>query len=226
MYIISFYGRGNCFSEKLNGSQRYRADKVKLWLGTQVCMILKSTMFSSSHSAFQAFLTYNFWPERGLWRLSLRSVVLMEQKKKKMIYYLEWGWSRGSRDHLSSVPTDSLLEKPCSLPLVRNEPKFVIAEGTWHLWFNLLILKMSTLESLKGKVICPRLLCDESVSGFAHQSSSSLQHSLGSVLWNYTRKAWFYFYIRLFKYGVAMLGTPKSASGEADFHWSSVSVTA
>lgn len=134
MYIISFYGRGNCYSEKWNGSQGYRADKVKLWLGTQVCMTLKSTIFSSSHYAFQAFLTYNFWPERGLWRLSLRSVVLMEQKKKKKkaIYYLEWGWSEGSRDHLSSVPTDSLLEKPCSLPLVRNEPQSVIAEGTRH----------------------------------------------------------------------------------------------
>ena len=36
------------------------------------------------------------------------------------------------------------------------------------MWFNLLILQMSTLESLKRKVICPRLLRDESVSGFAH----------------------------------------------------------
>lgn len=40
----------------------------------------------------------------------------------------------------------------------------------------------------KGEVICPRLLCDESVSEPAHRSPSRLQHNPGFVLWNYMRK--------------------------------------
>lgn len=51
---------------------------------------------------------------------------------KNPIHYFEWGWNKEGQDHLSSVPTDSLLGKSCSLPLVRNEPQSVRAEGTWH----------------------------------------------------------------------------------------------
>ena len=129
MYIIPFYGRGN---GEVKSCSRPQGWKGKLWLGTQVRMTPKPIVFSSSHSAFQAFLNYRFWPTRVWWRLSLRSVVSVKLKKKNAIYCLDWGWSKGGQAHLSSVPTDSLLEKSRSLPLMRNEPKSVRAEGTGH----------------------------------------------------------------------------------------------
>ena len=40
----------------------------------------------------------------------------------------------------------------------------------------------------KGLVICPRLLCDGSLSELPHQNFSPLQHNLESVLWNHIKK--------------------------------------
>lgn len=83
--IISLYGRGNGYSEKLNGAPGHRACKVKVWFGTQVSMTLKSTIIPPPRSAIQPFLNYHFWPKRELWRLGLRSVVLVEQTKQDII---------------------------------------------------------------------------------------------------------------------------------------------
>lgn len=83
--IISLYGRGNGYLEKLNGAHGQGARQVKVWLGTQVCVTLKFTIFPPYHSAIQLFRNYNFWPKKGLWKLGLRSVVLVEQKTQYII---------------------------------------------------------------------------------------------------------------------------------------------
>lgn len=72
------------------------------------------------------------------------------------------------------MPTDSLLEKSRSLLLVRNEPSLLQLKesGTHVIQPPRFTDEYSGVH--KGKVICPRLLCDESVSEFAHQSPSSL----------------------------------------------------
>lgn len=178
MYIIPFYGRGN---GEVKSCSRPQGWKGKLWLGTQVRMTPKPIVFSSSHSAFQAFLNYRFWPTRVWWRLSLRSVVSVKLKKKMQYIVL-------TEDEVKEV---KLIYQVCPLIHCWKNPAHYL---WWEMNQNLLELKALGTRVMqpphftdefsgvhKGKVICPRLFRDESMSEFAHQRPSSLQHNLGSV---------------------------------------------
>lgn len=137
----------------------------------------KCTNFPPYHSVIQTFQYYNFSLKEGLWRLGLRSVVLVEQKEQYIIL---------GEDKIKKV---KIIHQVCPLIHCCKNPAHYL---WWEMNQSLLELKEPGILMIqpshftdeypgvhKGEVICPRLLCDESVSELAHCSPNSLQHNVG-----------------------------------------------
>lgn len=94
------------------------------------------------------------------------------------------------------------------------------------MWFNLLVLQMSTLESIRGKWFVQGCYVMNQCQSLLTRVLALCSTILGLFSGTTWEKINFPSIWQPFKYVVTVLGAPESSSGKADFHWLNVSIMA